>query len=391
MVNKQIPAEFLPRDDSVEVLFPPETEAQQTAADKAAEAMVEELSSNDEKGKTVNIYKQTGNGQESMAHVMSHPADKYTIQELVEILKVEYGGGDYRFHLRSEKGRLIANKLIVIAKKLSPDAGTQETGMLAILGRMMDKQDEFMRRILPTQETGGSRIEFMKEMSMMKDLFSGGQQANPLGQAKEMLELIDLLKKQANPEADEGGGFTKIISDSLPLLDKMADVARENNRAVTRNRPRQGQQPEQNPMKKTIVKKLLSMRANKEHPADVAEKLNGQIPPYLIPQIEKMILGDNAVEELININPNVEPHKEWFKDVIEWLKGYMGHPCKYDDQFETGDTNKTGGPDDGGQIDNAGEFDHNSVNHTNTAAAGAQNDKPDDGNTGGGGGNQSDA
>lgn len=371
-MTKQIKAEMMPRMDEVEVLFPHEEEEDLTAADKAANSVVEELSSNAEKGKIINIYKQTGTGQESMAFVMSHPADKYSIPEIINQLKQEYGGGDYRFMIRNEKGKIIANKLICIARKLDIKSGNNQDGVYGVLERMMDKQDEFMRRMMDGNKSGNSRMEFMQELVIMKDLFSSGEKSNPMGQMKEMFEMIAMVKEQANPkEEDEGGGFTKMITEAMPLLNTMAQAATkqplQQNYQPNPQRRQRKPQSEQEPqnMQKTAINQLLAM--SNEPAADVAEKLSMQIPEAFIPQIELLILGDDAFDKIKAINPLVEDKKEWFLDVIEWLKGFLGHPSKYGSEFDPIDTNS--------------QKDDNMANSTKTVVNSAQDNQPNDGNT----------
>lgn len=373
-MNKRLTAEMLPRDDTVEVIFPDETMEDLTAADKAANAVVEELSSNAEKGKVINIYKQTGTGQESMAFVLSHPADKYSIPEIINQLKADYGGGDYRFMIRNEKGKIIANKLISIAKKLDLNTNGNQNGVYGVLEKMMDKQDQFMQRVLDTQNQGdNNRTEMIKEMIMMKELFSNGQPSSPMGQMKDMFEMMALLKEQANPEKEESGGFAKMITEALPLFNTMAQAAQNQPQQQPQRQPnpqRRTRQPKEQDMQKIAIKQLLSM--TNQEPADVAEKLSREVPEAFIPQIEALVLGDDAYNKIKAINPQVEAHKEWFLDVIEWLKGYLGHPCKYDAEFNS--------------VDSDSEKDHNLANTTNEQVnrpidEASNSNKPDDGNS----------
>ncbi len=382
-MSKAIKAEFMPRDDTIEVLSPFESEEELTAAEKLTDAAIEQLSDNAEKGKTVQIYRQLGSGQESMEFVAKYPADKFTIDELINKLKVEYGGGDYRFMIRNEKGKLVANKLICIARKLSPSvSGDNQSGVYGVLERMMDKQDEFMRRMMANNQGGNSRMEMMNELVVMKELFSGNQQANPMSQMKEMFEMIAMVKEQANPEKeDDGGGFTKMITEAMPLLNTMAKAATGAQQPQPAHQPNPQRRTRQKPqepqdMQKLAIGQLLTMAANGEEAADVAEKLSIQIPEAYIPQIESLILGNDALAKMVAINPKVADKKEWFLDVIEWLKGYLGHPCKYDAEF--------------GPIDTVSQKDDNLVNSTNDSVIDGSINKPDDGNSERKSGNPSD-
>jgi hypothetical protein len=230
-------------------------------------------------------------------------------------------------------------------------------------------------------------------MLVMKQLFTSESNGNndALGQVKQTMELMSLLKEQANPEQDEGGGFTKMISEALPLFSEMAKAsnnqARPNPQAQHRPNPerRTRKQPTDDKnmnMQKMAISQLLAKCLAREKPADVAEQLTGQIPEQFIPQIEALVLSDNAWDKIVELNYNVVQHKTWFLDVIDWIKGYLGHPCKFDSEFEGSEP-----------VDNVSQNDDNMVNSTDesvkTAIDGSVK-QPDDGHTERKGGNPSD-
>ena len=82
-----------------------------------------------------------------------------------------------------------------------------------------------------------------------------------------------------------------------------------------------------------VVNRLLKSCKHGETPVSVAQKLCDEIPNKFMPQIEKLILSDTALDQIAGINPEVMNHGEWFTDVIEWLKGMLGYPGKYDAEF----------------------------------------------------------
>jgi len=357
-MKKQVKAEYLPRNDDIEVLFPEEEQEELTAAEKAAGAAIEQLSSNAEKGKVIRIYRQLGSGRESMEFVAKYPADKYTIDDLIDKLKYEYGGGDYRFMIYNEKGKLVANKLICIAKKstLKPEGGVNN-GLYGVLERMMDKQDEFMRRMLGNNNGEKSRLEFMQEMMVMKELFSpNGTSGSPMGQVKETLELMTMLREEANPEK-ESGGFGEIMKGALPLLTSIAQNAQGKPQQPPQPNPterprRTRKKQDDNHMQKLAINKLLDLKHHNMTAADAAEKINAEIPDAYVPQIESLIMGDDAVDRVIAINSEAERHKIWLTDVFEYLKGYFGHKCKFDSEFDE-------------NIDNSEKTADNSANESN--------------------------
>ena len=349
-------AEFLPasnRNDTIEVLFNEESDEELTAAEKAAQAAIEQLNSNAEKGKTVRIYRQSGSGKESMQFVMSEPADKFTIDELIDIIMRKYGGGDYRFMIYNEKGKLSANKLISIATEKTPINNGSDNNAFSVLNSVLEKQERMTQLLFDKNNSGeNSRMDFMKEMIMMKEFFGGGEQAaqkSPMGQMKEMMEIMVMLKDSANPEPkEEDNSFTKIFSEAVPLLTALAEGAQgkrpkaqpvngyqgyqENPTRQTRQRKPKQEDKEMN-MKKMAVNQLLEYCEQGHAPDAVAQELSLKIPDQFIPQIESLILGENPIDEIIKFNSKVKNNREWFVDCVEWLKGYLGHPSKYDDEF----------------------------------------------------------
>ena len=183
-------AQYLPAPDEEIVYSIPEGDDETlTAADKAAEAAVEQLSSNAEKGTIIRIYRQLGSGRESMEFVAKYPADKYSIDDLIEKMQIESGGGDYRFMVYNDKGKIAANKLISIAKK-QEKANEENSGLYGLLTAMMDKQDNFARVMLAKQNDGNSnRMEMLQEMVIMKNLFSTGESSgsSAVAQLKELM------------------------------------------------------------------------------------------------------------------------------------------------------------------------------------------------------------
>lgn len=347
-------AEFLPapdRSDTIEVMFNDETEEELTAAEQAANAAIEQLNSNAEKGKTIRVYRQMGNGKESMQFVMSEPADKYTVDELIDIVMRKYGGGDYRFMIYNERGKLSANKLISIAtEKTGYENGGKEGGAFGLLNSLMEKQDRLTAHLVDSGKDNTSRMDFMREMIMMKEIFAGGENTptkSAMSQMKEFAECMAMMKEIANPEPkEEENSFGKIFSEAAPLLTSIVQSAannRQNQPPVnpagyrpnpnTRQRKKPTQEPKQMNMQKMAINQMLEY-CKRGNPADeVAGELVGKIPQQYMPQIEALILVENPVADIIKINPDVANHHDWFVDVIEWIKGYLGHPSKFDDEF----------------------------------------------------------
>jgi hypothetical protein len=339
-------ADFLPYkgDDITDVYTTSvidESAEELTAAEKAANAAIEQLSSNAEKGKTIRIYRQLGSGQESMEFVAKYPADKYSIDDLIDMMQKEYGGGDYRFLVYNEKGKIAANKLISIAAKQKVE--NSDNGIYGVFSQYMNKQDVMLQKLLEEKSgQNNSRMDFMKEMLIMKQLFdrpepSGG---SAVGQMKELMEAMDLMKQfnGNNEKENDDMSFSSIIKESMPLLTEIAKGARTG-RPINSNPNGRPQRRESKSMEKMAIDKLLAMCKAGESPDTVAQKISDQIPDQYVPQIEALILGDDALDKIAALNPEFLQHGEWLKDTVEWLKWIFGYESKFDTEDLTDEAN----------------------------------------------------
>lgn len=342
-------AQFLPAngldDDETEVFSTiiDETVEQLTAADIAANAAIEQLNSVAENAKSVKIMRQTGRGNESMQFVMSEPADKYSIDQLILIVQKNYGSGDYRFMIYNERGKLAANKLISIAEKISPENnGYNSDGMSAVFSQYMNKTDLMLRQLLGDKKSeGNDRTEFLKEMVLYKELFSGGKtpQQNPMDQIKEVLTVMEMLKTNINPEPEqkESGGFGELISQSMPLLTALAQgatlnrghAAPQNNDAKQRRQPKRKSNNESDKMLNVIADNLLT-EINAGTDTDiVAQKLTEQVPSIYEKKFIAFLIDPEIVKKLVNVNDKLKSHEKWLIDVVEWSKWIMNIPSKF--------------------------------------------------------------
>lgn len=340
-------AQFLPAQDNditdvYSTTFIDESLEQLTAADQAANAAIEQLNSLAENAKTVRIMRQTGTGKESMQFVMSEPADKYTVDQLIEIVARDYGGGDYRFMIYNEKGKLAANKLICIAEKNkhSDSINTGDGGMAGVFSQYMNKQDRLLESLLNSNNGQNSdRESFMREMVIMKQLFQGENQApqnDPISQMKGMLEMMTMLKDASNPAPEkEETGFAGILDKSMPLLTAIVQGVnrpQQNQQNTRRQNPHQKPQPKQenNPMLNTVAKELLKELTAKTEPQQVAQNITAQVPDVYLDKLVEFLNDVNLINKLIAIEPAFGGHDKWLVDVIEWSKWHISEPSKFD-------------------------------------------------------------
>ena len=331
-----------PDEDVWDVKFPDEKPEELTAAEKAANAAIEQLNDISEKGKIIRIYRQLGSGKESMQFVEMHPADKYSVDFLIEKIQREYGGGDYRFMIYDEKGKLAANKLISIAMKIEKN-DAENGNIYSTLNYMMNKQQEFFNQFMQSNQANGSRMEFLQEMMIMKQLFDKpASDSDPIAQFTKFMALQKELKETMNDNDEDKNGFGSIIRESLPLLTTMAQAASGQVQQPRPVRPAPNVRQRKNnptnngvdPEMKMAVDHLIKLAEQKQSTGDVADEIITTLPERFLPQIEAIALTKNPVDHLARFNVDANLHKEWLLDLCEWLKAYFGHPSKYASEFD---------------------------------------------------------
>lgn len=336
-------AQFLPASDGItdvySVSMPDESAEDMTAAEKAANAAIEQLNSNAEKGQTIRIYRQLGSGKESMEFVAKYPADKYSIDDLIEKMQVEYGGGDYRFMIYNEKGRLSANKLISIAMKKETLGNAGGDPMAGVFSQYMNKQDMFMSKLLESNASEKpDRMAFMREMLIMKQLFAQEnttQSVSAVSQIKEMVEAMALLKTMSDPAPEQEAGFGDIIRDSMPLLTALASGGsggqqkHDNVRPAPERKSKNRQKGKT--MLNTIAAKLYVSCREDRQASDVADEMCEKVPNQFIEQFIDVLNDSEIIDKICAEEKRLTQYKKWLVDVVEWSKYILNVPSKFDD------------------------------------------------------------
>lgn len=337
--------EILPRDDTIDVIFPGEDDETMTAAEKAVNAAIEELSSNAEKGAFVSVYRQPGNGREPLEFVFTHPADLYTIDQIIDSLKLDYGGGKYRIFIKDEKGKIKANKLICIAEKINDLNDNNDVGLYGLLNSYMSKQDRLMQHFLKQNHSGHSRTEFFQEMILMKNLFNqnDNNNSNTFSQIKELVEAMSLIK-DITPEPQSSSGLAGLIKETVPLLNSIAKASLNAPLAQPGAQPgaqpieQSGEQPGvPEPMINVeygLLKKAIEFKKQGQTPESVAEFIYEEIAPKFARKIEEIIILEKPLDKMTEILPDVLEHHDWFLELTEWLRAYYGHDSIYSNRFQ---------------------------------------------------------
>lgn len=335
-----------PGDEVEDIEFEVDTNGpqQKTSADNLLDELMLELNDTSDKV-SLSVYRQTGNGQESMQFVESMPPDKYGYTELLNYIRECYGAGDYRLQVR-QNGKLKANKLVQIAKRISqpqnnPQNSGNENALLHAIQGMQEQiaqQNQVIARVMQ-QPQGNNKKEFLEEMMLYKQLFAGDT-SKQSGGVGELLQSVDALKSLGinvgipSPD-DKEEGFVDMIDKVSPLLMQV----------MSQPQPQVTPQPQVNPtpnpserdpkmfqqmMIKAGIGQLVKSAQKNLDPSLSAEYLTNL---YEKEMIEKFLMAPQALDQAAKMDPRVTDHVDWFNNLKEHIKALYGQPSKFADQY----------------------------------------------------------
>lgn len=184
------------------------------------------------------IYKQPGRGNAKLAYIFTCAPGDYSYGELLDRIKREYGGGEYRMHVRQDK-RLIINRQFSVAEAIDNNASADKN-MELMQSRFENKlekmQSDNMRMFerlidnLSHSEKGPSGLEMQQNMfSMMlqaKELFSESvPKSNPIKDLKELMEFQNQMRESMPSDREPGSADILInaLSQFGPAFKQLLD------------------------------------------------------------------------------------------------------------------------------------------------------------------------
>lgn len=330
------------------------------------------------------VYRQNGSGKDPMAYLFRAAVDKYTPAELMDYLRDQYGGGDYRIR-PYKNGRLLpGSKLLTIE---SPNKGlavvNNQSGdpvVMAVLSRLDALTEKLTDRADPMEEMKKT----LAFMGLMKEAMGiGSAPPSPISQLKEMMATMEMMQQMRGMLGGGGepqetgflsGKMGDILEKSLPaILGALSRPAspqapRQPRRPMPRPEPveinprpasahTKKEVPTMTPQEIQYKKQLqqLCMACDMGHtPEDVADMIVGALTEEQADQMEIQLQGD-FYAEAVRLCPELGQGKRaaWFRDLGEWLKGHFKLPSQYADQFNYGEE-ETEGLDNSGDGDQAG-------------------------------------
>lgn len=275
------------------------------------------------------VYRQVNGGRSSMRLLETFPVDKYSMTELWNYLRITYGSGDYRIHVR-QNGKLLANKLIEIeTPKIPATNGPSQMGEMGqILNAFLERQErqnQQMLDMLNQQQPQQSRMDFLREFAMMKQIFFDGGSGQQNSSISQMQETISFLKELGfgPQEKEEDDSFGNLLAKMSPLV--AAAVAQGNNQPQQQPQTPQPQKsPMPNPQQMMIklgVQNLLRAASKDSDPAPYAQMILDQMPEEAI---REYIASPTALASLQKIDQRVVRYTDWFTQLGEHVKYLLG-------------------------------------------------------------------
>ena len=357
--------QYLPHTDIEIVDFEDDAgdDAPMSDADLKSALLVEALNEDAQSFISVNRVVASGNMPEE--YVARFPADKYDYGQVMEHLRLHFGGGEYRLRLYA-KGRLRkgGNKLVTIAHPQKLQVENNDNTTLQIVMAQMEKMNVQIVEVLKDKNGGGSsRMEMMQELMMMKQVFSSEKSGGGMG---EIISVISSLKELginigsvAEPEEK---GFSHLLEMAAPVFAQALAPREPQVQQYRQNpAPQLAQQHQQQPPTQNKGEKMNMMIAMGLVPLINAAKKNAppeNYAPMVIDNVPEEKLRQffntpTGMSELIKIKPEIANYLDWFKLLGEHVKANLGLPSTVDDlYYDEGDDSvienltETGGNND---------------------------------------------
>jgi len=206
-------------------------------ASLALGSVLEELGALDDA--TIMLYRLTGRGQELEYVATLTPEQVQGEASLLEMIRLEHGGGTYRVHVRDGAG-LIANRRVVIAERKGPAA--VDGGMSGVLTQLMERQSsqfaELIRAIAPRTDAASTEEAMLARIKTMAEIVRPAQGTD----TKELLGLLmQGVQLGKSMQAPAEAGAESLMANALAAFAPVIADAASQRRAIPVRRVGNGQ------------------------------------------------------------------------------------------------------------------------------------------------------
>lgn len=291
------------------------------------------------------VYRQHSGNTSKMSFLFTVPADQFSLEELLSKIRDEYGGGDFRVHLRGPTNagtnQLIANRIFSIETKQEKERPieTKTNELAPVVDRLMERiermEERDRERAMQNHQPPADPFAMMERVTgMLSNL--GGFMPQQNQQQKSLLEQMKELKELQEMAGDLSGesnsGFTELVKNGLqPMLDIMKEDAKARKEARESGQPYQPAQPQpqQNPTGNNAMQNLGSLDEGTKAMLSnvrtllVAAQRNGNPDTYadivldFVPEEKHIELFNflslpDCIETVKKHFPEVAAHETWF-------------------------------------------------------------------------------
>lgn len=264
------------------------------------------------------------------------PVDVFSLKSLQE----HHGGGDYLLTGLDEQRRFVfRRRSVVVAAPPRRDTATPAEGAIDKLAKAvqasLDQQQRMIAMLMlqgrqvapaPSADPGEMRRQLLQDLALMKQI-AGGDSAPGVGIDK-MMEVFKLgIETARESGGGEGGDWVTLATELVKQLgEPVAEVLKQ--RAVP-SVPTAGAQrvthtalpsatsAGANPMDmKKAVAQLVEKAASNADVGLYADLILDNVPASTL----DLILQGDPVARLAQIDPRVNQHAEWFRDLGAMLR-----------------------------------------------------------------------
>lgn len=258
------------------------------------------------------------------------PIADFTGSGGVAYLAKKWGGGEYELLVYDKFNHIIKRPRVTIAASVLPEPkadASPQAGVDKLAGVMLEgfkqlaaQQAQLVQQMQRPAET---KADWLREIAMMRELFGGNNQSDPLGTLAKVIPVVRDLMPRGEGEtnmldvfmrlAQEFGPAIKAAVEKTPALTAFVPPAQPG--AVTQSIP-----PEQhgaNQMQLMLKAKLALLCAKAKADADpgpYAAIICEEVSPEVL---SNLVNNPDWLGELAKINPGVKLFPQWFAELRE--------------------------------------------------------------------------
>jgi len=288
------------------------------------------------------IKRQNGTGKSSMTHIENVPLDKYSYDDLVERIRINHGGGDYRFYIyqidEDGKKNLIGNKLVSIGEVKTNDIDNKSD-----TAQILQQQSELIREIFESSNKPQNAINFDDMLTkataiaavaspfLLAWMANRPKAIDPFDQLSKIMVLQGKIEAPEKSESEDDGGIMGMAGKFLEAMTAMKQAP-----AL----PQAGAIPSAAPVSAAPIAAVSSSDAvyapyaayfdmllvaalNKPDAQQLALEFSGRIEGDVRVMFLKLVKSPDALAFILRYNADFINHADWLSAFLAELDDYL--------------------------------------------------------------------